>query len=109
MHPYHDQLPVDLIAQLVVEHCTRVTEVKLRILLRYEFLSLQFEPLQIFCTDCLVSQTRLSFEGNVHVTRMTHERKFRVHEAKNTATVSTGVVEQCVYEWFVILSESSSN
>ena len=48
MHPHHDQLPVDLIAQ-VVEHSTGVTEIKFGILLRYEFFSLQLEPSQIFC------------------------------------------------------------
>ena len=52
MHPHNDQLPVDLIAQLV-EHCTGVTEVKFRILL---------------------SQMWLAFEGNVM--RVTHQSEF---------------------------------
>ena len=81
MHPHHNQLPVDLIAQLV-EHCTGVAEVKFQILLRYEFLSLQVKPSQIFCSrsDCLVSQTWLVFEGNVE--KITHEREFRFQETK---------------------------
>ena len=96
---HHDQLPVDLIDQLV-EHYTGVTEVKFQILLRYEFLSLQLEPSQICCIDELVSQTWLSFEGDL--TSITHK-------SENTTTVSTGVVERCVYEWLLILSEKSSN
>ena len=84
MHLHHDQLPVDLIAQLV-EHCTRATEVKFQILLRYEFLSLQLGPSQIFCINCLESQTWLSFEGDV--ARITHE-------SENTTSVSTGAVEE---------------
>ena len=44
------------------------------------FALLHFEPMQIFCTDCLLSHTWLVFEGNVE--KMTHEREFRVQEAK---------------------------
>ena len=66
-------------------------------LLKYEFLSLQIEPLQIFCFDCLVSQTCLSFEKNV--ARMTNEKEFSSSGSKNTTTISTGVVERSVYEW----------
>ena len=85
----------------------QISEFKFQILLRHEFLSLQIEPLQIFRFECLVSQTRLSFEKNV--ARMTHEKEFSSLGSKNTTTISAGVVERCVYEWYLILSEKSSN
>lgn len=74
MHPYPDQLPVDLIAQLG-EDCAGVKEVKFHILLSLE------QILRMLCIDCLESHTWLCFEGNM--ARITHGREFRVQEAKS--------------------------
>ena len=101
MHPYHDKLPVDLITQLV-EHCTGVAEFKFQILLRYEFLSLQLEPLQIFCTYVIRAKTAMDiilaslsllsayYEVTLPPTKTTHKQNMDKTGAPTTVTQGEG-------------------